>query len=282
MERWIATTVVGASALCAFVAYSWVSKRLKKIIVWEYQQGLLYRNGAFKKTLGAGAYWIWSPNDSLVVLDSRRQTITLSGQEIITADNVGVKLSMLLTYRIADAAKATNQSSSWYQELYGFAQLAARDVLSNMTVEDLLKARSSLGDQLLEMVKPQAETVGIELSLLQIKDLVLPAEIRKIFGDVLRAQKEGIAALERARGEHAALRSLANAARILENNPALMNLRVLQALTAQGGNVPPTVVLGVPQGLMPVGPPLPGGDFPPAPPAKPPGPPGPKPPPPEH
>ncbi|MBX9694947.1 MAG: hypothetical protein K2Z81_21360, partial [Cyanobacteria bacterium] len=106
-------------------------------------------------------------------------------------------------------------------------------------------------------VKPQAAAIGIDMLMVQVKDVVLPADIRKIFADVLRAQKEGQAALERARGEQAALRSLANAARVLEGNPALMSLRVLQSLTGTGGTTPPTVVLNVPGGMLPLGPPHP-------------------------
>lgn len=227
-------------------------KYLKRTTVFDYQHGLLYRNGKLVKTLPAGSYWLWTFRDAITVVDNRRATITLAGQEIITADSVGVKLSLLVSYRVADPVKALNQSQGWYQELWAVAQIAARDLLSGMKVEEIIQARSGLGDKLIEVVKPQAEQIGVELFMLQVKDIILPAEIRKIFGDVLRAQKEGLAALERARGEQAALRSLANAARMLEGNPALMNLRVLQALSGQGGNVPPTVVLGVPQGLFPV------------------------------
>lgn len=247
------TVAIGAGA--GIVLLAWVRHFLKRTIVFDYHHALLYRNGAFVKTLPAGSHWLWTHRDVISFVDNRRTTITLSGQEIVTADNIGIKLSLLLSYRVIDAVKALNQTQGWYQELYAFAQLAARDVLSAMKIEEILQARSSLGDKLLEFVKPQADQIGVEVLMVQIKDVILPAEIRKIFGEVLRAQKEGLAALERARGEQAALRSLANAARILEGNPALMNLRILQSLSAQGGNVPPTVVLGVPQGLLPVGPP---------------------------
>jgi regulator of protease activity HflC (stomatin/prohibitin superfamily) len=251
-DHLLCSFTVAAGTIGGLIAWAWLRKYFKRTIIFEYQHALLYKNGVFSRTLPAGSYWLWTPSDHVMVADNRRATVTLAGQEIVTADNVGVKLSVLLTYRVVDAVKALNQTQGWYQDLYASVQLAARDVLSVMKVEEILQARSPLGDKLLELVKPQAEQIGVEVLMVQLKDVILPAEIRKIFGDVLRAQKEGLAALERARGEQAALRTLANAARMLEGNPALMNLRVLQALSGQGGNVPPTVVLGVPQGLLPV------------------------------
>lgn len=278
-----ALEIVGM-ATTILIGATWLSSKIKRRVVFEYQYGLLYKNGKYVKTLAPGMHWTILPADTINLIDNRRQTVTIAGQEIISADNVGVKLSVLTTYRVADPLKAAHQSQAWGTELYGLVQIAVRDVFSGMTVDEILKVRSSLGDKLLELIKPQLEPIGVEMIMVQIKDVILPAEIRKIYGDVLRAQKEGQAALERARGEQAALRSLANAARMLEGNPALMNLRVLQALNGQAGGPVPTLVLGVPQGLMPLGPPPP----PPPPHPQPPHhgpehkPPGPKPPPPEH
>lgn len=105
---------------------------------------------------------------------------------------------------------------------------------------------------LLAEVKDAAAALGIEVQSVDIKDVMYPAEIRKIYSEVVRAQKEGQAALERARGEQAALRSLANATRILENNPALMNLRILQSLSTKAADgTSPNIVLDLSQGLFP-------------------------------
>lgn len=228
-----------------------LSKKFVRVIVNEFQWGLLYKEGKYIEALNPGAYWIWYPTQSITLVDKRNATLTISGQEVVTADNIGVKLSLLLMYKVVDPAKAINESQGWYQELYAFVQIAARDILSTMKLDEILQARSSLGDKLLEDAKARVGQIGIELNMVQIKDIVMPAEIRKIYGDIVRAQKEGQAALERARSEQAALRSLANAARLLEDNPALMNLRILQSLASQSGGQAPTVVLGVP-GILPV------------------------------
>lgn len=251
MERWLSTFIAGAATIAAVAAYACIKKALKKITIFDYQQGILYRDGSFVKVLPAGSYWTWTSRDSITVVDTRRAVLTLAGQEVITADKVGVKLSVLLSYQVTDAEKAVNKSQSWYQEIYAFAQLAVRDELSQLSVEQLMQARSDLGERLLAQVKPKSTEVGVDVLLVEIKDIVLPQELRKIFAEVLRAQKEGLAALERARGEQAALRSLANAARLLEGNQSLMNLRTLQAINqTPAGGTPPTVVLTLPQLLQ--------------------------------
>jgi regulator of protease activity HflC (stomatin/prohibitin superfamily) len=137
--------------------------------------------------------------------------------------------------------------------MYYMAQIALRAVVNGIAVEALLNQRLEIGAQLLARVLPEVAGIGTSVLAIEVKDVVLPADLKRAFADVLKAKQEGQAALERARGESASLRNLANAARVLEGNPALMNLRLMQSLTAaqQGGN---TLVLGVPGGFVPLNP----------------------------
>lgn len=153
--------------------------------------------------------------------------------------------------QIADPRKASHETQSWHTDLYNIAQLALRNVVSGIAAEALLMQRLDIAPQLLARVQPDTAKIGIIVHAVDVKDVMLPAELKRAYGDVLKAKQEGQAALERARGESAALRNLANAARVLEGNPALMNLRVLQSLaTAQNsGN---TLVFGMPAGFVPL------------------------------
>jgi regulator of protease activity HflC (stomatin/prohibitin superfamily) len=99
-----------------------------------------------------------------------------------------------------------------------------------------------LNNDLLEQIQPVAKQLGLSVTALSIKDITFPGELKKMFAEVVRAQQEGVAALERARGEAASLRSLANTSKMLENNPSLMNLRLLQAFSVNPQN---TLVLEV-------------------------------------
>src|SRR5437016_7661945 len=117
------------------------------------------------------------------------------------------------------------------------------------TVDDLLQKRNDFGKQLLDITSAKAKEMGLRLLEVEIKDVMFPGEIKKIFTQVVKARQEGLAALERARGETAALRNLANAAHLIERNPALLQLRLLQVLGQSSGN---TVVLGVPPQSGPI------------------------------
>jgi regulator of protease activity HflC (stomatin/prohibitin superfamily) len=175
----------------------------------------------------------------------------VAGQEVLTADNVGLKASLLVTYQIVEPAKAAHETQNWQGDLYNAAQLALRAVTGGVAIEALLGQRLDIGAQLLARVKPEAAKIGINILGVEIKDVVLPADLKRAFGDVLKAKQEGQAALERARGESASLRNLANAARVLEGNPALMNLRLMQSLSA-AQNAGSTLVVGMPGGFVPL------------------------------
>jgi regulator of protease activity HflC (stomatin/prohibitin superfamily) len=175
----------------------------------------------------------------------------VAGQEVLSADNVGLKLSLLVAYQVTDPAKAAHETQNWQGDLYNAAQLALRTIVGGVAVEALLNQRVEIGTQLLARVQPEAAKIGIHVQAIEVKDVIFTAELKRAFADVLKAKQEGQAALERARGESASLRNLANAARVLEGNPALMNLRLMQSLAA-AQNAGNTLVLGLPGGFVPL------------------------------
>jgi regulator of protease activity HflC (stomatin/prohibitin superfamily) len=244
--------------LIAFVAFVFAMRELRKLLKFRHEfivpegyAGLLYRHGKFIELLAAGRHVRWGRNVTISASDNRKTSIAVAGQEVLTTDNIAVKLSLLVTYQVADAVKAAHDTQSWYTDLYNAAQLALRSVVSGVAAEALLTQRLDIAPQLLARVQPDAAKIGLTVHAVEVKDVMLPAELKRAFGDVLKAKQEGQAALERARGESASLRNLANAARVLEGNPALMNLRVLQSLaTAQ--NAGNTLVLGMPAGFVPL------------------------------
>ena len=220
-------------------------------LVPEGYAGLLYHKGKFVGVLGAGRHIRWGRYFSLGAQDLRKGALVVAGQEVLTADNVGLKISLLVNYQVVDPAKAAHESQNWQSDLYNGAQLALRAVVSGVAVEALLNQRLELGAQLLARVQQDSAKIGINLLAVEVKDVMFPAELKRAFAEVLKAKQEGQAALERARGESASLRNLANAARVLEGNPALMNLRLMQSLSAaqSAGN---TLVLGMPGGFVPL------------------------------
>jgi len=251
MNNDIITIIAIAFTVGAIIGLPWIFSFRRAFLVPEGYAGLLYHKGKFVKVLGAGRHIHWGRHYTLDAQDLRKTSLLVAGQDVLTADNVGLKLSLLVTYQVTDPAKAAHETQNWHGDIYNAAQLALRCVVNSATIEALLSQRLEIGAQLLARIQPEVAKIGISAIGAEVKDVILPADLKRAFADVLKAKQEGQAALERARGETAALRNLANAARVLEGNPALMNLRLVQSLTA-AQNAGHTLVLGMPGGFVPL------------------------------
>jgi len=218
-------------------------------IVTEGAAGLLYHEGRLGGNLESGRHIRWGRNFRLVLIETRKTLLQVPGQEVLSADNVGVKLSVVLTLQIVDPAKSVQAADNYAAHIYSATQAAVRTAVSGVTMNALLSQRVAIGAQLRDLIVPQAESVGVQVHAVEVRDVMLPGELRKAFSEVLKAKQEGQAALERARGESAALRNLANAARLIESQPALATLRFLQMLEASDAGR--TVVMNDLSSLLP-------------------------------
>ena len=217
-------------------------------VVDEGYTGLLYQKGQYLRTLEPGEHRLFGEEYHVTPVDIRKTLVTVPGQEVLTADNITIKFSVLLGYRVADAAKVMHEVQNSWEVIYSTAQVALRETVAGFPADEVLKTRGDIGARLREKIVPQLEAIGIETLSVEVKDVMLPAELRKSFTDVIKAHQEGLATLERARGETAAMRNLANAARMLDNNPNLLKLRALQAYETGGGEQ--LTVIGSPLELL--------------------------------
>lgn len=221
----------------------------KRVTIFEHQKGLKYSRGHFSATLGAGQYWVLPSVTSIVPVDIRSEFISIPGQDVLSADGVTLKISLAAEFEVVDPNIAINKNSNFRTALYLSLQMALREIVSSEKIDDLMQNRSTIGAKLMERTSVKASEFGVKLKLADVKDIMFTGEMKKAFSQVVKAQKEGQAALERARGESAALRNLANAARLMDDNPNLLQLRALQSLADSSGN---TLVLGLPTGVVPV------------------------------
>jgi regulator of protease activity HflC (stomatin/prohibitin superfamily) len=218
-------------------------------IVTDGFVGLLYHEGKLTETLPPGRHICWGSNYRIALVDTRKTLLQVAGQEVLSADNVGVKLSVVLTLQIEDPVKSVQAVDSHVTHVYSATQTAVRTAVAGFTIDELLTQRVSIGAQLRDLIAQQAEAIGVQVHAAEVRDVMLPGELRKAFSEVLKAKQEGQAALERARGESAALRNLANAARLIEGQPALATLRFLQTLEASEAS--PTLVMNDLSALLP-------------------------------
>ncbi len=233
-----------AVALTLLVRYG-----VKRVVVFEYERGILYAGGKLQGVIGPGAYWSIGFNRTILKIDMRPRFVSIVGQEVLSADNVGLKLSLAAKYQVVDPLMAAHASTDYQEALYLELQLALRMLVGAVKIDALLEQRELLSAQVLERTAPAIEALGLKLLSVGIKDIMFPGDLKRMFAQIVKAQKEGLAALEKARGESAALRHLANAAKLLENNPTLMQLRLLQTVGDGSGN---TVVLGMPGQTTPL------------------------------
>jgi regulator of protease activity HflC (stomatin/prohibitin superfamily) len=235
---WIVTGLF--AALVGFV----VTRFFTHVTVWQFEKGLKYRKGRFEELLEPGRYLIYWRTQQITRVDVRPQYTTIIGQEVLSADNIAVKVSLAVRYQVSDPVKAINETRDYMNALYLELQIALRCIVGSKLIDELLENRGSFDDLLLDKCRARAEEMGVTLEGVHVRDITFPGDLKKVFAQVVKARKEGLAALERARGETAALRSLANAARLLENNPTLLQLRMVQSLGESSGN---TLVVGLPK-----------------------------------
>lgn len=235
--------LVLAFALVVAAAVYAAKRTIEVVTVWEYEKGLRYYKGRFQKLLEPGLYWTWKYSTRIVRMDMRPRQVTLMGQEVLSSDSITLKVSILATYQVIDPVAAINTIENYYDSLYAVIQIALREVVGSKPIDELLENRTSFNATLMEQCGQATEEFGVKLLSVSIRDIMFPGDLKNVFALLVKARKEGEAALEKARGETAALRNLANAARLMDKNPALLQLRALQTLERSGGN---TIVLGVP------------------------------------
>lgn len=204
--------------------------------VHEHQRGVRYRKGHLVTEVGPGRYWLRPRIDDLTVLDTRRRQTVVAGQEVLTSDRVPLKVSLVAEFTVVDVTKALTVVDQFEQALYARIQLALREAVAQRDLDTALSERGELGAGITASVAEAALEFGIELKQVQVRDFMMAGGLRNSYADVIQAKQQGLAALERARGESAAIRNLSNSAQLLEKHPGLMQLRLLQAVESGAGN----------------------------------------------
>jgi regulator of protease activity HflC (stomatin/prohibitin superfamily) len=175
-------------------------------------------------------FWRGVGQVNLRKVDLRETQLEVAGQEILTADKVTLRVSMLVHYRVTDVEKALSLTSDAGQALYRSAQLALRESVGSRPIDRLLSDKETVSSEVREALKARAAELGLELGAVGLRDIILPGEMRTIFNQVIEAEKRAQAELIRRREETAAARSQANTAKLLAENPVLARFKELEML----------------------------------------------------
>jgi regulator of protease activity HflC (stomatin/prohibitin superfamily) len=208
--------------------------------------GVLFQDGRYVETLVPGLYAFWrnTADAKVVEVDTRETMVDVSGQDIMTADKVSLRMNALVTYRIVDARKAVSATDDARQSLYRETQLALRAVVGVRELDVFLSDKDAVVGDIEELVRRRAGELGLEVVSVGIRDVILPGDMKDLMNKVTEAKKAAEANLIVRREETAAMRSQANTAKLLESSPTLMRLRELEVLERIATASKLNVVLG--------------------------------------
>ena len=214
--------------------------------VERHHAGVSFQDGQYVETLVPGQYAFWKnvADSKVVEVDLREQSLDVGGQEIMTADKVTLRLNALVNFRVVDARQAVMTSDGFLQSLYRQAQLALRALVGTRDLDSFLAEKDAVANEFAEQVRGRASELGLEIVSVGIRDVILPGDMKDLMNKVIEAKKVAEANLIVRREETAAMRSQANTARLLADNPTLMRLRELEVLEKVASNGKLNIVLG--------------------------------------
>lgn len=203
------------------------------VTVEQHEKGLRYEQGRFVGLLEPGRYSLWTHPQAradVKKVDMRRVELAISGQELMTRDKVTLRLTLSAEYVVTDPVLVAQTVTNVRDSVYLAVQLAARDYLAGVTLDQLLEGRDEMTRTLERAVGPSVQRFGVKLERVGVKDVVLPGDMKTLLNRVIEAEKEAQANVILRREETAATRSLANTAKVIAQEPVLLRLKELDAM----------------------------------------------------
>ncbi|KAF0179870.1 MAG: hypothetical protein FD164_1955 [Nitrospirae bacterium] len=219
-------------------------------ILKEYERGVVFRLGRIIPVKGPGLVLVWPIIDKLVKVSLRTVTMDVPPQDIITRDNITVKVNAVIYFRPIDPIKAVTEVEDFYYATSQIAQTTLRSILGQSTLDDLLINREQLNAELQKVIDTQTEPWGVKVSSVEVKNVDLPSEMLRAIARQAEAERERRAKVIHAEGEFQASQKLADAAKIISSEPATLQLRFLQTLTEIATEKNSTIIFPVPIDLI--------------------------------
>jgi regulator of protease activity HflC (stomatin/prohibitin superfamily) len=220
-------------------------------ILAEYERGVIFRLGrALANVKGPGLILVFAPIDRLVRLSLRVETLDVPSQDIVTRDNVTVKVNAVLFFRVIDPRKAVLEVTNYLYATSQLAQTTLRSVLGEVELDDLLSQREKLNMRLQSVLDLDTDPWGIKVAKVEVKAVDLPDQMIRAIARQAEAERERRAKVIHAEGEYMAAERLAMAAELLQKQPAALQLRYLQTLVEIGSEKNTTVIFPLPIDIL--------------------------------
>lgn len=207
-----------------------VAQFVRSYSIGSYEKGLLYIDEKFEKELGTGSYYFWKNAIPVAVMkaDLRQQQLEISGQEILTSDKAALRINFYVQYIVNDVIKALTENKDYEKQLYIIMQLALREFIGTLALDEILQKKESVNQYVISNVKEKVDKLGVEIKDSGIRDIILPGDVKEIMSQVLIAQKKAQANIITRREETASTRSLLNTAKLMEENEMLFKLKEME------------------------------------------------------
>ena len=212
-------------------------------VVQQYERGVIFRLGRLQGAKGPGIFWIWPFVSRIRRIDLRIVTLEVPPQEVITRDNVTIKVTAVVYFYVVDPAQAVVQVVDYFRATAQIAQTTLRNVLGQSELDELLAERKLINSKLQVIIDEQTEKWGVKVTAVEIKDVELPSTMQRAMAKQAEAEREKRAKVIHAEGEAQAANRLAEAAAVISSAPAALQLRYLQTLTEIAAEKNSTIVL---------------------------------------
>ncbi len=219
-------------------------------ILKEYERGVVFRLGRIIPLKGPGLVLIWPIIDKMVKVSLRTVTMDVPPQDIITKDNITVKVNAVVYFRPVDPIKAVTAVEDFYYATSQIAQTSLRSILGQSQLDDLLAKREELNAELQKVIDQQTEPWGVKVTAVEVKNVDLPQEMLRAIAKQAEAERERRAKIIHAEGELQAAQKLADAAKIISSEASTLQLRFLQTLTEIATEKNSTIIFPVPIDLL--------------------------------
>jgi regulator of protease activity HflC (stomatin/prohibitin superfamily) len=219
-------------------------------ILREYERGVIFRLGRLIAQKGPGLIFLIPIVDRMVRVDLRTVTLTVPPQEVISKDNVTVRVNAVAYFRVIDPNRAVTEVENFLLATSQIAQTTLRSVLGKAELDSLLSERERLNVELQQIIDEQTEPWGVKVSTVEVKDVELPADMQRAIARQAEAERERRAKIISADGEFQAAEKLSQAANIISQNPATLQLRYLQTLLDIGVNQNSTIIFPLPLDMV--------------------------------
>lgn len=212
----------------------------------QYERGIVLTMGKFSSIRGPGWTLILPIFQSMQKVDVRIKTVDVPEQEAITKDNIPININAVIFYQVSDPQKAILDVENFYYAVSQLAQITMRNLVGTVTLEELLRDRSSISEQIKKIVDEATAQWGIQVGDVDLKDIVIPADLKRTIAKVAEAERERKASIIRAEGEVVAAKSIAEAAELMARTPGALHMRTLQSINDISSDQSNTTIWMVP------------------------------------